>query len=299
MAKYITKKRRENIGFFYAIVNSIIWGLYPVFTHYFVSYIDPLLFAGATYLVGSVPLLISLSIKNKVAEIYRPKLLRNFLLLATSMALGSLFFFFGTKFTSGINSGLLIQLEPFYAVVIGMLFLSEKIRRTQLLATFIMVIGAMVVSYKGIDAINLGDVLIVLAPIFYQIANMFVKKVITKTSVAAVVSSSLLYSGILLVVLAIIFNPASFYQLLIVKNIVAVLVFGLFLRTLDFVTLYKALQYIPMSKTSALIPFSVIISFIGALVFLKEAATRQQYGGLFLILGGLLILAVLQLRKSD
>lgn len=293
------KRNTEARGFFFAFLNIITYGLYPVFAHYFVSYIDPLVLVSSTFLVASVPLLLNLSFHHKIQEIYRPKFLKSFLVIAFFMAIGHMLFFLGTKLTSGINSGLLLQLEPFYAIILGILFLSEKIKTSQFLATIIMVGGALVVTYKGIENFNLGDIMVVLAPVFFQIANMAVKKTLVRADFITLTAATLFYSGIFLSIVVMIFHPLLLYQLVSFRNLLIILGFGLTIRFLEFATWYKALEYIELSKASALIPFSVVISFTGSLLLLKERPTIQQYLGLFVILGGLLWFSASQFLKSN
>ncbi|MBI3385244.1 DMT family transporter [Candidatus Gottesmanbacteria bacterium] len=293
------KRNTEAKGFFLAFLNIITYGLYPVFTHYFVYYIDPLILVSSTFLVASIPLLLNLSFHHKIQEIYHPKFLKPFLIIAFFMAFGHLLFFLGTKLTSGINSGLLLQLEPFYAIILGTLFLSEKIKRNQLLATIMMVSGALVVTYKGIGNFNLGDTLVILAPVFFQIANMAVKKTLARADFITLTAATLFYSGIFLTILVMVFNPLLLYQLASFRNLVIIFGFGLTIRFLEFATWYKALEYIDLSKASALIPFAVVISFTGSLLILKERPTVQQYLGLFTILGGLLWFTASQFLKSN
>lgn len=63
--------------------------------------------------------------------------------VALFTAAGQAFLFIGTKLTSGVNTGLLLQVEPIYSLLLGVIFLGETMGGGQIGATLIMVIGAM------------------------------------------------------------------------------------------------------------------------------------------------------------
>lgn len=293
-------QNKEVKGFTFAILDMVTYGLLPVFSNYFVKTIDPLLFGGVTTLIGSAPLLLKLKLKNQEKDLYSQKFMKPLLGIAVLATAGSFFFFVGTKYTTGINTGLLIQLEPFYAILLSAIFLGEVIKRNQIMATLIMVLGAVVLVYKGLDQLNIGDIFIVFAPIFFQASHMIAKKIMNKVSDTDVIPAArLLYSGLLLTIFAFIVHPSSFQQLFSLQNILSIIVFAFIFRALDFYLWYQAIKRIAVSKAAAVIPLAAAISFIGSVFFLKEIPDVKQYLGLFLIMGGLIWFSIIHLRSSN
>ncbi|MBI5123193.1 DMT family transporter [Candidatus Roizmanbacteria bacterium] len=293
------KTNKETTGFIFALSDMVTYGLVAVFANYFVRNINPQLFAATTTLLGSFPLLIQLKIQNKQYDLYSPKFLPYFLIISLLTAIATSLFFAGTKLTSGINTGLLIQLEPIYAIILAGIFLKEVITGNQIAVTIVMVLGALFLVYKGTSQLNFGDILILITPIFFQISHLFSKRIVDKVSdVNIIPAARLFYSGIILTVFAFVINPLSFKQILDFNNFISIIFFAFIFRTLDLALWYQAIARISIAKASALIPFAAVVSFTGSIIFLKEVPRLNQYIGLVLILGGLTYLSLIHLKTA-
>lgn len=289
---------KTKLGYTFAILDMVTYGFLPIAAHFFVQTIDPLLFGGLAMLVGSIPLLGILKKQNKIQDIFRHDLIKPFLAIAVILNFSTIVFLLGTKITSSINTGLLIQTEPIYAIIFGFIFLKEIVRFPQIVATLLMIAGACVVVFKGTFALNIGDLLILSAPIFNQTAHIIAMKAMkTKTNAMVLSGARLFFGGILLTIIAILIHPSSLIQLTDIHTVIAIIFFGIIFRALDVTLWYQALARIPLSKASALIPLAAAISFFGSIVILKETPGVHQYLGLFLIAAGLLWFSVLHLKN--
>ncbi len=288
---------KQSLGYVFAILNMVTYGLLPVFAHYFVTTLNPLLFGGATALIGSIPFLFfSRNEKRSHLKIY----LKPLIAVGLIELLATITFFIGTKFTSGINTGLLLQLEPFYGILLAALFLGEIVRISHVFATLLMVIGAFIVVYKGVDRFNVGDLLIFITPALYQISNTVAKSFINKLrNIFIVPAAKMFVSGTGVLLIALIFAGQSISQLFLPQNVAAILFFAFIFRTLDQITWYQAIKYLPLSKASSIIPLSVAVSFFGSIFFLKEIPSLRQYLGLLAISAGLLWFSLLHLQQRN
>lgn len=287
----------EHKGYLFVLLDMITFGLLPVFAHYFVATIDPLLFGGLATFMGSLPLILLLKFQHKEKDVFSSEFRQPLMIIASLTTIASILFFLGTKMTTGINTSLLMQLEPFYGTVLAAIFLGEVISRLQVLATTTMVTGAVIVVWQGMAGLNLGDLFISIMPLFFQISHLTAKKIIDKVSDANVIPCArLLYSGIFLSVIAILLNPRTLTQLLILNNLLAIVFFGLIFRSLDFILWYQGIKRVPLSKASSLLPLSVAISFFGSVLILGETATTNQFLGLALIFTGLVLLSYVYLK---
>lgn len=282
----------KRLGLILACLDMVTFGLLPILSHYFVATIDPILFAGAATFFGSVPLVIWLQKKNCLNQLYSKKYLPSLLSIAVLTTAASIFYFVGTKLTSGLNTGLLTQIEPFYALLLGIIVLRETISTNQILATLTMVAGAVIIIYQGAARLNLGDILVCLSPLLIQLSHLFAKKVYARKADSNIVPTArLLFSGILLLGIVLITNPGAFSQLANLKTLITLILFGLIFRCLDFILWYQAIARISVSRASAVIPLAIAISFLGSVFFLKETVSNYQWLGLFFILGGLIWLS--------
>lgn len=294
------KPHSETSGLIIALGSMCVYGFFPVFAHYFVQELDPLLFAGITAFIGSLPLVGALKISGNLKDLYARNLIRPLLLIAALTTIGTIFFFLGTKITSAINTGLLEQAEPVYSVVLSVIFFKERPKVRQSVATLLMIAGAIVVVYKGMAPLNLGDVMILIAPFFYQCAHLVAKVIIGKVSdVIVVPAGRLFYGGIALTILALILHPHASHELTSLTNWAKYIFFALIFRSLDMCLWYQAMKRLPLSKLSALLPISAGVSFLGSVLWLKETAYAQQYLGLLLIIGGLLVISFNNTKRLE
>lgn len=290
---------KERVGFTFAMLDMITFGLLPVLSHFFVATIDPLVFSGAATFIGSIPLIFWLKRKKKINQLFSKQYFPNLLVMSILATIGSVCYFTGTKLTSGLNTGLLTQIEPFYALLLAAFILKEAVSRNQILATLLMVGGAVAVVYKGNAVLNIGDVLILFSPLVMQISHLIAKKVYANDADSNIVPTArLLFSGFFLLLIAAIVNPVSLLQLLSVKVLLTVTVFGLIFRCFDFILWYQAIARISVSRASTVIPLAVAISFLGSIFILHESISWSQFIGLFLILSGLIWLSRIYLAKN-
>jgi len=266
----------------------VLWGMYPILTHKIVLNLDPLFLVSVSMLIASVPFIIQLILKKEYKQLFSQKILRALVPVALFTAAGQAFLFAGTKLTSGINTGLLLQVEPVYSLILGTIFLGEMVGGGQIGATLIMVAGAMTIVYKkgGVN-LNFGDLLILLSPLMFQISHAIGKKILNKgAKIGLVLAGRHLYGGIMLIIFAFITNK-SIISLFNINNIKTASYLGLYLSLLAFLW-YSSIKKIPVSVASSFLPLTALVSLLGSVFFLKETISVQQYIGFFLIAGGII-----------
>ncbi|SRR6266498_205334 len=285
-------------GLILAVCSMIIYGLNPIFAHYFVKNIDPLLLGGLSLIIASLPLLFHVKFYRKIRFTQKKIFLHPLFFIVFFASIAEMLFYIGTKLTSGINTALLIQIEPIYSIILASVFLGEIIKIRQIFAILTIVTGAAVVIYKGSAALNLGDVLVILSPLFYQLSHLNAKRIINKVPDENIIPGvRLFYAGALLTILALVGNPLSFYQLFSLVNVASIVMYGIYL-SLDYFLWYQVLKRLPLPIASAFLPFAVFVSLFGATVFLKEPIVFHQYIGILFIVVGLLWLSTTYIRYS-
>jgi drug/metabolite transporter (DMT)-like permease len=278
----------------------VTYGMVPVLGHKWSAAMDPLLFGGLASLAGAAPLLLGLRASGHHRDLLAPRHFPFFLGLALFNTLATAFFFLGTARTTGMNTGLLLQLEPFYSMILGALFLGEAFELHQGGAVALMVAGAALIVYRGAAALNAGDLLILAVPLFQQLSHVVTKQILHKLSAPTVIPAvRLLLSGVLISIFAAARNPGALEALASPSVWLSILVFGLIFRGLDCYLWYEAISRIPLVRASALIPVSAAISFAGARLILGEPAEPRHYKGMLLILAGLCLLSWLQIREKE
>jgi drug/metabolite transporter (DMT)-like permease len=273
----------------YAILflGMTLWGLYPIFTHKVVLILDPLFLVSISTLIASIPFIIQLLINKEFSQLFLLKNLKTLLFVALFTAIGHGFLFVGTKLTSGTNTGLLLQVEPIYSLILGIIFLGEIIKSSQIGATLLMVIGAVTIVYKGGVNLNLGDILVLISPLMFQISHAVAKKLLNKgADIFLILAGRQFYGGLMLLFFVFIMNK-SIINLFNFSNLVSAFYLGLFLSAIAFCW-YSSIKKIPVSVASSFLPITALVSMLGSVFFLKETISFQQYIGFFLIMGGMI-----------
>jgi drug/metabolite transporter (DMT)-like permease len=269
------------------LLGMILWGLYPIFTHRFVLSLDPVFLVSISTLTASIPFFILLTAKKELRQFFSRKYLKTFLGVAFFTAAGQGLLFIGTKLTSGTNTGLLLQVEPIYSLILGIIFLGEILKASQIGATLAMVIGAVTIVYKGGVNINSGDIFILLSPLMFQLSHLIGKRLLNKNiDVNLILASRQFYGGVMLLLFTFLTNRSAM-SLFSFRSISVGLTLGLFTAIVA-LCWYSSIKKVPVSVASSFIPITALVSLIGSSFFLKEVISVQQYIGFFFIVGGML-----------
>jgi len=269
------------------LLGMVLWGLFPIITHRFVSSLDPMLLVSISTLTASIPFFILLFAKKEINQFFSVKYLKTLLGVAFFTAAGQGLLFIGTKLTSGTNTGLLLQVEPIYSLILGTILLGEILKKGQIGATLAMVIGAVTIVYKGGVNINSGDILILLSPLMFQISHLIGKKLLNKKiDVNLILASRQFYGGTILLVFAFLTNRSAI-SLFNVNIITTGLCLGMFTAVVA-LCWYSSIKKIPVSVASSFIPLTALVSLAASALFLKEVISVQQLIGFFFIVGGML-----------
>ena len=275
----------------------VLWGLYPIVTHYFVRSLDPLFLVLISTFAASLPFIAMQFIKNKHKKLITKKTIQALLPVALFASLGHILLFVGTKYTTGVNTGLLLQIEPIYAMILGVIFFKEIFGLGRIGSTLTMILGAMIIIYKGGAALNIGDVFILLAPLMYQISHTLAKKLMNKgVDTTLILAGRMFYGGIIILIFVFIYDKILLNLLFSLENVASGVFLGFYLAIVVFLW-YSALKMIPISTGSAFLPLTALVSLAGSVLFLKESISIQQYIGFFLIVGGMIWISRLPVAK--
>jgi drug/metabolite transporter (DMT)-like permease len=284
---------KENVGTLFAIITALVSGFAFVANKFFLVTLDPTLFTSLrTFFVGMGFFLISFY-KNKLS-------FKNFnrvswkILLAIGLVagFGFLAFFNGLKLTTAGRAAFLHKLLPLFITFFAFLFLKEKIKRKQVYAMIIMILGAYLISSSAITLeIAIGDILVVIATILFAIENIISKYAMIKKESNFVVSFCRMFFASI-VLFSIVLLMGSFDQLLLITYeqvvYIGISVSLLFLYVYFW---YYSISMIKVSKASTLLLLSPPISLFLSYLFLAESLLPLQIIGSGLILVGAFIVS--------
>lgn len=289
---------KEKEGVFLALLCVFINGAKPILGKYGVSLVHPLFFAALTNLIASASLILFILFrKNSIHLLFDKKFFVSLLLIGFfGTTLSNILFFYGVRLTSGINSAILMQTEPIYALFIGYLLLNEKITLRQIFSTFMIILGTLLVVYHGNLKLNWGDLLVLSSPLFLMVGHFFSKRLLSQTDLSPlfIAAGRTLYGGVFLFILSQLAGINEFERLKELDILGILFFYGIVIYALSYYTFYESIKRINLSKATAILSARPAISIILAWFILKEVPDIYQMSGFFAILLGIVYLSTIK-----
>lgn len=267
---------------FLCICASIIWGANVVFMKALLKDVPPLLLAMLRVLLSSLVLYIFAKIRHQSLQISRKDDLSLLVLALFNVTLNFGFSFIGMKQISGSQVALLNGLSPVFVLFLHPKQIDGKKRIKCALTVF----GVFCSFHFQLTNFNLGHLFFVLSLASYALSFVYGQKLdlspLTKSFYAQ------LFGGMMLFLV-------NFYRHEIYLPSFTKLTWGLFLALSVFgfafiqFVYFKASEVMGSTKTSFYMNLNPIFSYLGALIFLREAFDWYQVGGMLCLLLGFLL----------
>lgn len=310
----MNERKREAEGVAFVLVGMVLWGLFPIFTKLGVSGMTPILFGAVTALVASVPLVGTALAQRAVPAAGDRRMWRDLAFIAVmGTVIPVSLFFTGTAMTSGINAGILQQMEPIYSLLLSYFVLREAVPGRQLLGGALLLAGAGVVLWGAPPTYpspatgggrQIGEFLVMLTPLGYQLAHLRTKRMLSEGANSFVISGfRLLIGGTILLAVAwalIGLGAVRLEHPPLTPQVVALLVaYSLIVISAEKILWLEGIRRINLSKASGFLPLSVLASAAGAALVLHETLTWKHYAGGGLVIAGTYILSLVPSQKRS
>jgi len=289
-------------GYVGAVSAAVLFGLSSTLNKIILVEVHPLVVAGLIYFIAGVFLFVVrfsplhaiilswLETPTKVEPTMEKKDYAVLLLVAISGAVvASFLFIHGLSLTTAVNASLLLNMESLFTVVIAFIFLRERGLRKDYFGVLLLVLGAVLVTTRGefqslTSATEFaGNLLIVLACLFWGIDNNLSRFLSKKRDLPHLVALKCLLGGSIVLVSALLLNVNFRISVLSLPYLFSV---GAFSIGFSIVLFMFALREIGSMKTGVIFSTSSIFGAIFAFIVLKETLTVVQVGaGLVMFLG--------------
>lgn len=219
-----------------------------------------------------------------------------------SGALGPLFFLQGLGHTSAINTSLLVNVNPLFLSVLGVIVLKESCTKSLIAGLSIMSLGVLVLSTKGFSegfTFNNGDYLIILSALSYSVGTLVFKKYVHNHNITLLVTyrstlATLLIGGLLLII-----SPEEIANIGRLAHQVDILIlYGLVGIILTYILHYYALENTSIMNNALFSLTSPMIGVTYAYLFLGEQITIIHIVSTSIILAGLLVTKLDMLKNA-
>jgi len=290
--------RTEKAGLWFALTEVMAVGLVPAFSKYAVSRVDPLLYSAlAVCIAAAVSLGLALW-RGEIGQIFEARFVAWLVpisLLGTTAT--TLLLFFGSRLTDGVSSALLLQSKPVFSLALTWLVWRRPASRRQLAGTALILLGIVLVLYDGSLRIGIGGVMILLAPLGWQISHVLALRVMPPMSPYALTAARYLYGGAGLVLVQLLFGQASLDA--VDGRVIAMALFhGVVLFFFGTLLWYETIRRLDLSRATAIVtPSEPILSLVLVWALLGGLPNPWQACGLALLAPGMWFVVVRSRRE--
>ncbi|MDF2613362.1 MAG: hypothetical protein K0S71_1148 [Clostridia bacterium] len=186
-----------------------------------------------------------------------------------------LFFMALTK-TTAINSSLIGATNPMATTILAAIFLREKIGLKRAGAILLAFAGVLLTASRGnlqaftTLSFNIGDIMMLCAVISFAAYSIISKRIMSRYSPIIILTYSFLTAVVMLVPLAIMENPVSYFSAVSLKAWFALAYMGVFASAIGYLLQQFSIKAYGASKTMLFVNLVPVFSIIISIVVLGE-----------------------------
>ena len=181
---------------------------------------------------------------------------------------------YALKFTTAINSSILINFNVPFIAIFAMIFLGEALTKKTAFGIFVSFIGAVIIvingSLSGFQKINIGDILIVLTGIFWAAYSVAGKKTMEQRTPLSMTSLSFLFGTIFLFPMALFESRFSFISGVTMLGVGSVLYLSLLCSVYAYICWNRSMKCEKASNVAMFLYFVPVVTAIMAWFLLER-----------------------------
>lgn len=285
---------QQRLGLIFAGLCALNGALVPGVAKLLTARIDPFLLATLTTVCGAACACVLLAARGELGMLVRRDLA---LRLAALGALGTtaayLFFFFGAQRASAIETVLVLQIEPAYALLFSWGVLGHRPTLRRVAAILVALVGILfAVGWEAAEWRDLsGPALLLLPPLCWQLSHLITLRGLVGVSPRVLAGARYIYGAVFLVVAWATIHGGTPVPQKEIAGAMPLLIFqGVVLYYGGTLLWYHAVTRLDLTRATAIVVPSIpILSFGASFVLLGETPTAAQVVGLVLAAGGVLV----------
>ncbi|MBI2145516.1 DMT family transporter [Candidatus Woesearchaeota archaeon] len=272
-----------NRGLFYAVLSSLFLSTGFIFAKHFLQYTNPETLNTLWFGIAFIASIFVLLIRNfgKTVRAFRQHW-KDGLIVGGANAVAAGLWFQSINITGPTLTAFLVRFSTIFIIILGILFLKEKLHLHDIIGILIALIGAFTISFSNGEYLATGTIVALAASLAIAVHQVLSKVYVKTIEPLLLVSLRTLYTAIFLGTYAAAFSklqPFPIEQLpLLTVAIVINAVFG-------FVFFYKALELVDVSKVAVIRTLDPFVVVIYTMVLFQGIPTGKE------VLGGTLIVA--------
>lgn len=292
---------RRYWGYLSALTVAVIFGIWYSFDKILLQYLHPLALAGLTYVVAALFLFLIrfspiqtrvLNILNREDAVENFNSPRDYALVFITAILGSVIapsiYLTGLNRITAVNAALLMNVQAFFIILIGIFFLKEAVQKKDILGFIFLLSGAIFLTLNNGGGLSAnqslyGSLLVILAAFFWSMDTSLSKFLSNKRDLVLISALKCSIGGFSLIVISLVLGLNLELPL---SQIPYLLFIGLFCISFSLVLTYFSIREIGSTRTGSIFAFDSLFGAIFAFIILSEPFTALQLlFGLFMLVG--------------
>ena len=205
-----------------------------------------------------------------------------------------LLFFKGLQLSTGSQGSFIHKTLFIWVSILGVIFLKEKLSKKVLIPALVLLFGNFLLLNLNSFSFNFGNLLILIATLFWGVEIIIAKKVLKKLNSNIVAFGRMFFGSVFILIFLLFTGQVSLVGSLGFSQVMWVLITSVFLFGYVF-TWYKAIKFTKVSvATSVLLVGSVITTLLSFVFLDKMISLSQLFGLVFLVVG---VVWVIKLEK--
>jgi drug/metabolite transporter (DMT)-like permease len=268
---------------------AVFWGANYAATKYAAEFMPPLLVVAFRFTVGGV-LVSCLLLTLKPGDRIAPKdLLPVAGLGCLYVAVGQGTFTLGIHLTSAANTGLIFATSPAWGLLLGSMLGLERPTWKGILGVGLSILGVSIVFYEGLSAESAGlsgDLLVLVSAMTFGAYTVFSMPMLRRHSPMAVAAYSLLFGGLVVLLLSVPFLPSLDWAGVGVGAWAAVIFSGVFATAFAFSAWQIGISRIGANRVLVYQYLITLTGVASGIVFFGESLGVQKLvGGAVILIG--------------
>lgn len=278
-----------NIGYFSALLSSILFGTMPIFGKSLTS-INPLTISLLIAII-TMTMTLPITFSKKLPLISRKNLLLILILACLGTVLAPNIYLLGLRDSSLSDAAILSNSEIIFTIIFTIVIFKEKLKRSNYVPLILISTGVLIISTKLdftnlLVSFNIGNILIIMSMLLWSFDNNISKIITQKLNAIHIVQIKTIFGSI--IILMIVFISKS--DINIHTNMVHAIILGVVSFGLPMILLYNAIRNIGTIMSILILSTSPIFSILYSTIFLGENIYGYQLISIIAMISGIIIL---------
>jgi drug/metabolite transporter (DMT)-like permease len=236
-------------------------------------------------------------IPSQKAELrYLRKYLTIFLYSSIVTAIGAALWIFSLRTIGPPLTSFLMKSQTLFSLLLGIIFLGERLNRGETIGIVLMIAGGMIVAYQTEGYLIIGTAMALLSAFFYSLLSFLVKKIAQDLNMLTVANLRAL--GVAIVVF-IYLTITERFQVPGLKDLVFMAFGGLTGAYIAKASQFQSIKLLDVSRSTAVMPLeSLFVILFSYFLFHDLPSVIKLVGGAGIIIG-VVFLVIFRGEKAD